>query len=174
MVRRQRQDTVDLGVGGVCRNVVSKEDPDDADRALCGSPLGDRIGDGAGGRIDRLHQPESGRMRSVDLFGVAGVIAIHRKRRDQDLGVDADGVHRGHDLVAGLLRRSIESAGPGAPRMIALIGVDLSVDRRHILTLHETVVQEQPVLLSVLCRASLLRVGHATWRLDLRARDRLR
>jgi hypothetical protein len=66
-------------------------------------------------------------VRCVNLFGVAGVVAIHAERRHQNRAVDADGVHGCHHLVAGDLRRPVESADPGAARTIAFIGVHLSV-----------------------------------------------
>jgi hypothetical protein len=44
---------------------------------------------------------------------------------------DADGVRRGHDLVAGNLRRSAESTEPQAARVIALVRVNLGIQYRH-------------------------------------------
>ncbi len=130
MLRRGGQNPVDAGVGGVGRDLVSQHDPD-ADRAVGGSPVGDRIGDGGIGGIDRLDQPEPGGMRGVNREGVAGVVAIHRKRRHQHGAVDTDGVHRGHHLVAGDLRRALQNAGPGAARMVAFVGVNLGIQCRH-------------------------------------------
>jgi hypothetical protein len=45
----------------------------------------------------------------------------------QNRAVDADSVHGCHHLVAGDLRRPGESADPGSTRMVAFIGVHLSV-----------------------------------------------
>ena len=68
-------------------------------------------------------------MRSVDLNGIAGVIAIHAERRDQHGAVDADRVHRGRHLVAGNLRWPVERGGPGAARVVAFVGVNLGIDQ---------------------------------------------
>jgi len=70
-------------------------------------------------------------MRRINLKGIAGVVAIHGKRRHQHGAVDTDGVHRGHHLVAGNLRRAVENTGPGASRVVALVSVDLGIQCRH-------------------------------------------
>ena len=79
------------------------------------------------GRIDRLDQPEPAGMGRVDLYGVAGVVAVHAERRDQYRAVDADGVHGRHHLVAGNLGRAVEGADPRPARVVALVGVNLGV-----------------------------------------------
>ena len=45
--------------------------------------------------------------------------------------VDADGVHGRYQLVAGDLRRSVESADPRAAGVIAFVGVNLGIQYRH-------------------------------------------
>jgi hypothetical protein len=45
--------------------------------------------------------------------------------------VDADGVHGRHHLIAGNLRRPVERAGPRAARVVAFVGVNLGIERRH-------------------------------------------
>ena len=67
-------------------------------------------------------------MRRVDLYRVAGVVAIHGERRDQHRAVDADRIHRGHHVVAGDLGRTVENADPRPARMVAFIGVHLGID----------------------------------------------
>jgi hypothetical protein len=66
-------------------------------------------------------------MSGVNVEGVAGVIAVHGKRRNQERPVDADGVHGGHHVVTRDLRRAVESGGPGSARVVAFIGVYLGI-----------------------------------------------
>ena len=115
-----------LGVGGVGRYVVSQEDAN-ADRALCAGPIGDRLDHGGIGWVDRLHQSEPVGMSRINLNCIARVVAIHAKGRDQHGAVDPDRIHRGHHLVAGHLRRTIESPDPRAARVVALVGMDLGI-----------------------------------------------
>jgi hypothetical protein len=49
--------------------------------------------------------------------------------------VDADGVHRGHHLAAGNLGRALEKPGPEPSRVVALVSVNLGIQRRHDLPL---------------------------------------
>ena len=66
-------------------------------------------------------------MSRINLNCIARVIAIHAKRRDQHRAVDPDRIHRGHHLVAGHLRRTIESPDPRAARVVAFVGMDLGI-----------------------------------------------
>jgi hypothetical protein len=66
-------------------------------------------------------------MRGVDVDGVTGVVAIHRKRRNQHCTVYADGVHGRNHIIARNLGRAVENGGPGTAWMVALIGVHLGV-----------------------------------------------
>ena len=81
--------------------------------------------------VSQLDQPEPIGMRRVDLFGVAGVVAIHAEWRHQNGAVDADGVHGCHHLVAGDLGRADERPEPGPVRMVAFVGMHLGVDGQH-------------------------------------------
>jgi hypothetical protein len=130
MLGRGDQNPVEAGVGGIGRNLVSQHDPN-ADRALGSRPVGDCVGHCGIGRVDRFDQPEPAGMRRINLKGIAGVVAIHGKRRHQHGAVDTDGVHRGHHLVAGNLRRAVENAGPRASRMVALVSMNLGIQCRH-------------------------------------------
>ena len=47
-------------------------------------------------------------MFSVDLEGVASIVAVHREGRNQQSPVDADCVHRRHHIVAGDLIRTLQ------------------------------------------------------------------
>ena len=125
-----RQNPVESRVGRVGRHPFPHHDPD-RDRALGGSPVGDRVGHTRVRWIDRLDQPEPAGMRRVNLKRVAGVVAIHRERRDQQRAVDTDSVHGGHHVVARDLGRTMQKASPGTPRMVAFIGVNLSIYRDH-------------------------------------------
>jgi hypothetical protein len=94
-------------------------------------------------------------MRAIDFQSIAGVIAIHAERRDQYRAVDADGVHGGRHLVAGNLRRPVESADPGASRVVAFVGVNLGIQCRRDFLHGTDVVQERyvplPVAISQAC-----------------------
>jgi hypothetical protein len=83
------------------------------------------------GWVDRLDQPETAGMRRVDGQGVARVIAIHGKRRDQQRTVDTDGVHRSHHVVTRDLGRTMQKTNPGPARVIAFIRVNLGIDCEH-------------------------------------------
>src|SRR5262249_50631867 len=63
--------------------------------------------------------------------GIARIVAVRAERRDQHRAVDPDLVHCRHHLVAGDLRRPLESADPGAARVVAFIGVNLAIEYRH-------------------------------------------
>src|SRR6266702_8951703 len=92
-------------------------------------------------------------MLPVDLERIAGVVAVHRKGRDQHRAVHPDSVHRGHHVVARDLRRAGQDAGPGATRMVAFIGVHLRIYDHHDATSHE--YGFLPALSSMLCTVDL-------------------
>ena len=127
---RRGEDAIDAGIGGIGRSLVPQEYAD-SHRAFGRSPLGDRIDHGGVGRIDRLDQPETVGVRRVNLERIARVETVHAERRDQDRAIDAGGIHRGHHLVAGDLRRPVESADPGAAGVVAFVGVNLCIQYRH-------------------------------------------
>ena len=100
----------------------------DADRALRPLPFRDDFVDGGIVGIDRLDDREPVRMFQRHFDRVARVIAIQRKRRDEDRAINADLVHRRHHLVAGDMRRPVRHAVPRAARCVGLVGVDLGID----------------------------------------------
>jgi hypothetical protein len=59
------------------------------------------------------------------------VTSDHRRMRSAPSSAVADGLHSRHHLVAGDLRRSVESADPRAAGMIAFVGVNLGIQYRH-------------------------------------------
>ena len=128
--RGSGQNPVEPWIGGIGRYAFPHHDPD-ADRAVGGRPVGDRIGHPGIGRIDRLDQPEPARMRRVNLEGVARIVAVHAERRDQQRTVHADGIHGSHHVVARDLRRPAENAGPGSARVVAFVGVHLGIYCQH-------------------------------------------
>ena len=130
MPRPGGQHPVDAGIGGVLGHAAVHHDAD-ADRARGGRPVGDRLGDAGVGGIDRLDQPEPAGMPGAHLDRIARVVAVHGERGDQQRAVDADGVHRRHHVVARDLRRAVQHRGPGPAGMIALVGVNLGIDRQH-------------------------------------------
>src|ERR1700722_5052408 len=123
----------DAAVARVVRRallLMAQEDAD-ADRARRLLPLGDDIRHRRIVRVDRLDDAELAGMRPLHLHGVARVVAIHGKGRDEDRAVDADLVHRRHHLVAGGVRGPVRHAVPGPLRRVRLIGMDLGIDDRH-------------------------------------------
>ena len=122
-------DAVDAGV--VRRAVrLLRHDDADADRARRLLPVGDDIGHRRIVRVDRLDEREPAGMGPLHFHRVAGVIAVHRKRRDEDRAVDADLVHRRHHLVAGDVSGPVRHPEPGPLRRVRLIGMDLGIDDR--------------------------------------------
>ena len=91
-------------------------------------PVGDDVGHRRIVRVDRLDEREPAGMGLLHFHGVAAVVLVHRKRRDEDRAVDADLVHRRHHLVAGDVRRPVRDPKPGSLRGVCLIGVDLGID----------------------------------------------
>jgi hypothetical protein len=51
--------------------------------------------------------------------------------------VDTDGVHGSHHIVTRDLWRAGENGSPGAARVVAFVGVNLSIYCHHDLTSHE-------------------------------------
>src|SRR6266446_1096275 len=76
-------------------------------------------------------------MLPVDLERIAGVVAVHRKGRDQHRAVHPNGVHRRHHIVARDLRRAGQDTGPGTAWMVAFIGMYLRIYYHHDVTSHE-------------------------------------
>ena len=130
MLRSSGQHPMDAGIGRVGRHATIQHEPD-ADCPRGGGPVGDRFGDPRIRRVDWLDQAEPTGMLLVDFERIAGVVAVHRKWRDQYRAIDIDGVHRGHHVVARDLRRAGQDAGPGTTRMIAFIGVHLRINDHH-------------------------------------------
>ena len=93
--------------------------------------VGDRLRHRGVARVDRLDQGEAAGVLGVHLERVAGVVAVQGERRDQDRAVDPDRVHGRDHLIARDLRRALQDADPGTARVVAFVGVDLRVDRRH-------------------------------------------
>jgi hypothetical protein len=62
-------------------------------------------------------------MRGTDTEDVAGVVTVHRKRRNQYRAIDAHGIHRRDHVVARDLRRTGENGGPGAAGVIPFVSV---------------------------------------------------
>ena len=52
---------------------------------------------------------------------------LHGETNTEYRAVGADGVHGGHHLGAGNLRRPVERADPGAARVVAFVGVNLGI-----------------------------------------------
>ena len=103
----------------------------DADRARRLLPVGNDIVHALIVRIDRLDDRHAAGMRALHLLGVARVVAVHRKRRDEDRAIDADLVHRRDHLVAGNVSGPVRHAVPGPLRSVRLVDVDLGIDDRH-------------------------------------------
>jgi hypothetical protein len=76
-------------------------------------------------------------MRRVHLEGIGGVVAVHGKRRHQQRAVNTDGVHGSHHVVTCDVWRAGENGGPGAARVVAFVGVHLSIYGHHDRTSHE-------------------------------------
>ena len=70
-------------------------------------------------------------MRPLHLHRIAGIVAVQRKRRDEDRAVDADLVHRRHHLVTRDVVGPVRHRVPGPLRAVRLIGMDLGIDNRH-------------------------------------------
>ena len=124
------QDPVEAGVIGPAPVLPGQHDAD-ADRARRLLPLGDDIGHIGIVGVDRLDDRHPAGMGPLHVHGVAGVIAVHRKRGDEDRAVDADLVHRRHHLVAGDVIGPVRHGVPRPFRRVCLIGMDLGIDNGH-------------------------------------------
>ena len=82
---------------------------------------------GSTGLIDR----EPAGMGGADVQGVARVVTVHGVGRDQQRAVDADGVHGLDHVVPCDLGWAVKNRGPRAARTVALVGVNLDIDRQH-------------------------------------------
>ena len=106
-----------------------RQDDADADRARRLLPVGDDIGHRRIIRVDRFDQGELVGVGPLHRDRIAGVVLVHRDRRDIDRAVDADLIHRRHHLVAGDVSGPVfRNAVPRPLRRVRGIGVDLGID----------------------------------------------
>ena len=93
-------------------------------------------------RIEWLDQAETAWMFRVYLESVAGIVAVHGERRNQQGPVDANRVHRRHHIVASNLIGALQESTPGALRAVTLVRMNLRVNcgsaSRHCLALFRT------------------------------------
>jgi len=67
----------------------------------------------------------------LHLDRIAGVVLVHRERRNVDRAVDADLTHRRHHLIPGDVRRPVRHPEPRPLRRVRRVGVDLGIDDCH-------------------------------------------
>ena len=154
----RRQHAIEARIGGIRVEAGPREQHADPHRAGRALPVGDDVGDGRIGGIDGLDEREPAGMAFVHLERIARVVAVHRERRHQDRAIDADGVHRGHHLVARHLRGPDQHAVPRPPGVIA---------RRRSCTCASMVTMMWPSRLGF-CRPRALATGGAAFTMDRR------
>src|SRR3954454_24430715 len=75
-----------------------------------------------------LNEAEPVGMLCLDLEDVAGIVLVHRERRDQHRTIDTDRIHCRDHLIAGHLVRPDQDTSPRPFRAVAFIAVHLGVD----------------------------------------------
>ena len=103
----------------------------DSNRARRLLPFRDDFGHAGIVWVERLDDGEPAGMGPLHLHGIAGIVAVQRKGRDEDRAIDADLVHRRHHLVTRDVIGPVRHAMPGPLRAVRLIGMDLGIDNRH-------------------------------------------
>ena len=130
MLRCRGQHAIDPGICRVGRHAVVHHDAD-RDRAVHRRPLRDGVGHLRIIGIYRLDHSELVGVGFLDRDRVAGVPMVHGVDGDEQRPIDADGVHRLDHVLGRHLRRSGKHRMPRPARMVALVAVNLDVDRWH-------------------------------------------